>query len=99
MSIAHHFKSLHFDLDLNSNQLVTTESLDFEEYESYTLNVVVSDGVFADSLVVRVDVMDSNDNSPMFNDTEYNFEVEENLSNDTLVGTVMVGYRYYYHDS
>lgn len=52
--------------------------------------MAVSDGLFSDSLVVRVDVVDSNDNSPGFNQIEYSFEVDENLPDNTLVGTVMV---------
>ena len=82
-----------FHLFANSNQLVTTESLDYEEYESYALLVVVSDGMFSDSLVVAVEVLDSNDNSPKFNTTVYNFELDENLQNDV----VEVGYYYCYN--
>ena len=69
---------------------MTAATLDYEQYQNYDLTVVVSDGMFNAFIVVEVQVLDSNDNSPLFNDSAYNFELDENLPNGTTVGVVEV---------
>ncbi|RKE03279.1 cadherin domain-containing protein [Marinifilum flexuosum] len=64
-------------------------NLDFEQTESYTLSITVSDGSNT-SLAenVRIDINDLNDNIPVIvaNQT---FNVDENKANNTIIGTVM----------
>ena len=54
-----------FSIDQSGRILINT-TLDFEQLNSYSLNVSVSDGTFATSALVNIQVIDSNDNNPIF---------------------------------
>jgi len=64
-------------------------NLDFEQTESYTLSITVSDGSNT-SLAenVRIDINDLNDNIPVVTANQ-TFNVDENKANNTIIGTVM----------
>ena len=44
----------------------------------------------SDSIVVTVNIIDVNDEDPVFEDSEYSFNVTEEQTNGTYVGTVKV---------
>ena len=76
----------------NRNQLETALSLDYEMIQAYTLILFTSDGVFNDTILLTVNVVDENDNSPIFvnGTTTYNFFISENEAPSTMIGNVKV---------
>ena len=60
-----------FAINRTSGQLSLTHPLDRETRDSYLFILSVSDGLFTDSLVVMIDVIDINDNSPQFSQIIY----------------------------
>ena len=60
--------------------------------ETYTLILLASDGTFNDTVLVTVNVVDENDNPPIFvnGTTSYAFTVDENQNQGTMVGKVEV---------
>lgn len=71
-------------------QLVAVASLDREKQASYDVTVTCSDGGGLTSAhVVEVEVVDDNDNEPVFSrDLPYEFEINENCAVGTIVGRV-----------
>uniref|UniRef100_UPI00249144B1 Calx-beta domain-containing protein n=1 Tax=Marinifilum flexuosum TaxID=1117708 RepID=UPI00249144B1 len=64
-------------------------NLDFEQTESYTLSITVSDGVNTSPAEnVRIDINDLNDNIPVVTASQ-TFDVDENKDNNAVVGTVL----------
>jgi len=54
----------------------------------YNLTVTVNDTENAAFLIIHVQVIDINDNDPMFENTTYNFNICENLPAGSTVGVV-----------
>ncbi|XP_070182145.1 protocadherin Fat 1-like [Littorina saxatilis] len=74
----------------NSHILRNTVNLDRERVERYIMVLRAEDtGGNSATATVTVIVLDVNDNSPMFNPTEYNFTIDENQNSGTVVGSVM----------
>ncbi|PXX94709.1 cadherin, partial [Marinifilum breve] len=69
--------------------IVDNTNLDFEQTESYTLSITVSDGSNT-SLAenIRIDINDLNDNIPVVTANQ-TFNVDENKAYNTIIGTVM----------
>ena len=44
-----------------------------------------------DNATVTVNILDENDNAPIFNKTRYNFNVTEEKTSGTYVGSISVG--------
>ena len=67
-----------FDL-LTNGTLILLQPLDRETTDYYQLVVLVQDaeksGEFHDSATVNINVLDNNDNNPMFAQGQYNIEV------------------------
>ncbi|XP_043094019.1 protocadherin Fat 1-like [Puntigrus tetrazona] len=55
-----------FSINQDTGVLLTKVKLDFEEKSSYTVQVSISDGTNLDTASVLVEVLDINDNSPVF---------------------------------
>ena len=72
--------------------MVTALPLDYETIQSYTLIVFTSDGVFNDTIRLVINVVDENDNSPIFvnGTTSYTFVIAENEAPNTMIGKVEV---------
>ena len=59
-----------FNLNRGTGEITVRTALDFEQQESYTFDVVVSDGVFTATASVTVDVIDIADNRPVISPAE-----------------------------
>ncbi|XP_053400585.1 uncharacterized protein LOC128557329 [Mercenaria mercenaria] len=71
--------------------LILNLSLDRESTQHYTLYVKAVDGgtpSFTGTLTVNISVTDKNDNRPIFQPTEYNATIDEDVEIDTVVITV-----------
>ena len=76
-----------FTIDPNNGIVTLVRSLDFETTQSYSFEVVVSDGQFNISSFLRIIVLDENDNTPQFT-AEGPFSITEEMSAGILVGQV-----------
>ncbi|PPR24311.1 MAG: Serralysin C, partial [Alphaproteobacteria bacterium MarineAlpha10_Bin2] len=75
-----------FSIDAGTGQMTVEGALDFEELNSYTLTVQVTDGgLLSDSAAVSIDLTDVNE-APTLGDQ--GFAVAENVALGTVVGTV-----------
>lgn len=54
----------------------------------YHLRVQVSDGIHFTNTTVEIEVTDSNDNAPQFNEVTYSFDIPENIAPGYSVGKV-----------
>ena len=69
----------------------TTSRIDYEQVKLIKFNVTVTDtGVpqLTSTAQVLVSVININDNSPQFNETEYRMNVNENAAKGTSIGLV-----------
>lgn len=81
-----------FGIFPNSGSLYLKKSLDRELRDRYTLTVTAMDNGMPPAsahTVVRVNVLDANDNDPSFSHEVYHFKIEENLSKGSVVGVVL----------
>ena len=71
-----------FTIDSITGMIYTTEKLlDFEITTSYKLNVTAKDpGGLTSSVLVSVNITDSNDNGPVFSKSSYNITIPENFT-------------------
>nr|XP_010347657.1 protocadherin-11 X-linked isoform X3 [Saimiri boliviensis boliviensis] len=82
-----------FELDRRTGMLSAVKKLDREKQEKYLFTVLAKDnGVppLTSNVSVFVNVIDQNDNSPIFTHNEYNFYVPENLPKHGTVGLITV---------
>lgn len=79
--ISYHLKGFgaeHFYTDLESGGLYVKSNLDYEQQKSYSLSIVAIDGGGPETNAhLHVDVIDVNDNYPMFESTEYTRTIRE----------------------
>jgi len=68
--------SIPFRVDSGSGNIVTTQLLDYEKTQLYNITVTVSDGHHISSCQVLINVLDINDNAPIFSRTSYKFNAE-----------------------
>lgn len=76
----------------SSGELVVNELLDFEMIDRFFLNVRVSDQgnpQLSTDTIITIIVQDSNDNSPVFDQAEYSFNVKEHQSVPHYMGSVL----------
>ena len=83
-----------FTIDRYSGQLTLASALDRETQENYDIYISATDSIFQPhtcSALVRVTVLDINDNTPTFilDSDEYQFSVLENEEAQAYVGTVI----------
>ncbi|XP_076467657.1 protocadherin Fat 1-like [Babylonia areolata] len=67
-----------FTIQPNHGSILLAKHVDWEKRDSYNLTVSVTDGVFKDFTWVSVEVLDSNDNEPVFSHQRYHANVSEN---------------------
>ncbi|KAK2083555.1 Protocadherin-11 X-linked [Saguinus oedipus] len=82
-----------FELDRRTGMLTAVKKLDREKQEKYLFTVLAKDNgepPLTSNVSVFVNVLDQNDNSPVFTHNEYNFYVPENLSRHGTVGLITV---------
>ncbi|TMS22771.1 Protocadherin-23 [Larimichthys crocea] len=77
-----------FAIDRYTGVITLTRALDYEEQTEYTLTVLASDSLHQTTGEVKVQVLDVNDNAPVFNKVSYQVELSELVSADTLVLSV-----------
>ncbi|XP_061685390.1 protocadherin-23 [Syngnathoides biaculeatus] len=74
-----------FSVDRYTGVVTLTRALDFEEEAEFTLTVWASDSLHQTSGELKVQVLDVNDNSPVFNQVSYQVELSELAQADTFV--------------
>ncbi|KAK2817251.1 hypothetical protein Q5P01_025442 [Channa striata] len=77
-----------FAIDRYTGAITLTRALDYEEQTEYTLTVWASDSLHQTSGEVKVQVLDLNDNAPVFSQVSYQVELSELVSADALVVSV-----------
>ncbi|XP_074485681.1 protocadherin-23 [Sebastes fasciatus] len=77
-----------FAIDRYTGVVTLTRALDYEEQTEYTLTVWASDSLHQTTGEVKVQVLDVNDNAPVFTEVSYQVELSELVSADTLVLSV-----------
>uniref|UniRef100_UPI00358DD99E cadherin-related family member 2-like n=1 Tax=Myxine glutinosa TaxID=7769 RepID=UPI00358DD99E len=68
---------------------VKTE-LDYESIENFTVEVIATDGKYNTTLTVLVVLINLNDNSPTFNQSNYDVDVYENATRGNYLTTIHV---------
>ncbi|QDT36052.1 Cadherin domain protein [Stratiformator vulcanicus] len=63
-------------------------TLDYETATSHSITIEVTDGLNTDTAVVTIDVLNENDNLPVFDPPASPFSIDENSSSGTAVGIV-----------
>ena len=77
-----------FDID-NDGVITTTGDLDFEEAQSYTLSIDISDGSFLMNKSITIDINNLDEAVPTI-DANQMFSIDENSPTGSLVGNVLV---------
>ncbi|XP_019956840.2 protocadherin-23 [Paralichthys olivaceus] len=77
-----------FAIDRYTGVITLTRALDHEERTEYTLTVWASDTIHQTTGEVTVQVLDVNDNAPVFTQVSYQVEMSELVSTDTLIMSV-----------
>ncbi|XP_048580321.1 uncharacterized protein LOC116612238 isoform X2 [Nematostella vectensis] len=81
-----------FAINANTGMIYTRHEIDFEEKRVYEFSVIASDQgipVLRDVAIVRVDVLDVNDNPPEFLRTQYDVTVSEALLPGSIIVTLV----------
>ncbi|XP_022160935.1 cadherin-87A isoform X1 [Myzus persicae] len=82
----------YIDVNRTSGVLFTKQKLDFETIENININLIVYDTghpQLSTTATIFIKVTNINDNSPVFNQTEYKAEIEENAPVGTFVTIVI----------
>ncbi|XP_061626478.1 protocadherin-23 isoform X1 [Phyllopteryx taeniolatus] len=77
-----------FAVDRYTGAVTLTRALDFEEEAELTLTIWASDSLHQTSGDLKVQVLDVNDHSPVFNQVSYQVELSELAQADTFVMNV-----------
>ncbi|ROL53145.1 Protocadherin-16 [Anabarilius grahami] len=77
-----------FAIDQYSGVITTTKSLDYEDQAVYILRVEASDSVHQTEAEIYIQVLDVNDNPPVFSQEFYQVLLPEHTSADTYVVSV-----------
>ncbi|KAK6636220.1 hypothetical protein RUM43_009878 [Polyplax serrata] len=77
-----------FDIEPSTGRLRLNDSLDRETKDLYKLQLRASDGIQYTDAIIKITVTDTNDNSPVFPDNAYSFDVPENTARGTRVGEI-----------
>ena len=74
-----------FEVDSKTGQIKTKAALDFETKKSYTVTLTVSDGVATDTITVRINITDIDENrAPMFTEGA---TATRTVAENTIAGT------------
>ncbi len=68
--------------------LEAIETMDAEEKSKYEFEVHAWDGKFKTKTQIKIEILDLNDNPPIFNQKLYNFKCNENVPKGTIIGNV-----------
>ncbi|KAI2668551.1 Protocadherin-23 [Labeo rohita] len=77
-----------FAIDQYSGVITTTKSLDYEDQAVYTLRVEASDSVHQTEAEFSIQVLDVNDNPPVFSQESYQVVLPEQTLEDSFVVSV-----------
>ena len=81
-----------FDINAESGSVMLKKNLDYEERKQFQFEVVAVDkgapASLSSSAVVSINVIDNNDNPPVFEDTEYNIKISDKAYRGQFVGRV-----------
>ena len=80
-----------FAINPSSGEISSTQQIDREATQSLTLNVLVADsgtGPLTDTSIISINVVDINDNSPVFGETSYTADVLEGTQVAQIVSLV-----------
>ncbi|XP_017046203.1 LOW QUALITY PROTEIN: cadherin-related tumor suppressor [Drosophila ficusphila] len=78
-----------FLVEATTGKLLLNDTLDRETKDKYELRIRVSDGVQYSEACATIQVSDTNDNPPMFEDTVYSFDIPENAQRGYQVGQIV----------
>ena len=81
----------HFVINSTSGDVYTAEVLDYESIQRYNITVIATDtgGVpLSSTAILIIDVMDINDNFPVFNNLPYLASLDENLNESIVLVTI-----------
>ncbi|KAK9891679.1 hypothetical protein WA026_015647 [Henosepilachna vigintioctopunctata] len=81
-----------FGIFPNSGWLYLRETMDRETQDKFTLVVAATDNGTPSqtaTALITVNVLDTNDNSPVFTKSSYEFSIQENLPRNSNVGSVL----------
>ncbi|TTA40571.1 Neural-cadherin [Bagarius yarrelli] len=68
-----------FDVDPEIGTIFIAQRLDYERVQRYHLRLVASDGKWENQTVVVINIINQNDEAPIFSQTEYHTSVTEEL--------------------
>ena len=80
-----------FIINTTSGQISTCQPLDYESQAVYSVLVVVCDRTIppmCSNITLTVNVVDLNDNFPVFTEDPFIVDVDENTARGTLIGTI-----------
>ncbi|XP_075544524.1 cadherin-related tumor suppressor fat [Dermacentor variabilis] len=77
-----------FEVDPLSGALVLAEPLDRELQAQHQFHVSATDGVQSQEALVTIEVLDTNDNLPLFGEAAYSFDLWEDTQRGAQVGAV-----------
>uniref|UniRef100_A0A674C906 Cadherin domain-containing protein n=1 Tax=Salmo trutta TaxID=8032 RepID=A0A674C906_SALTR len=80
-------KAIYFNCDANTGRVTIRTPLERDDDDKgvFSIGVVVSDADYTVSKDIQIIVIDANDNQPIFENTPYNVNVEENTALDTVL--------------
>ncbi|XP_049325191.1 cadherin-23 isoform X4 [Astyanax mexicanus] len=78
-----------FSIDQVTGMLSTKVKLDYETQKNYTVQVSLTDGTNLDEALIYVEVLDINDNSPVFDPIPSSIEIPEDAAIGDNVTTVL----------
>lgn len=74
-----------FAIDRYTGVVTLTRALDYEEQTEYTLRVWASDSLYQTTGEVKVQVLDVNDNAPVFSQVSYQVQMTRRRSHIQLI--------------
>lgn len=69
-----------FDVEPEVGTIFIAQRLDYEQVQRYELRLVASDGKWENQTTVVINVINQNDEAPIFTQTEYQTSVTEELT-------------------
>ena len=77
-----------FALDSKSGAVTVIGVLDYETKREYILRVQADDGAYRAETSITIDILDTNDNAPIFGQPSYEFDLVEAIEVGAVVGQV-----------
>ena len=69
-----------FDVEPEVGTIFIAQRLDYERVQRYELRLVASDGKWENQTMVIINIINQNDEAPIFSQTEYHASVMEELT-------------------